>query len=249
MLGWIGTAVCIFGALILVAGVAFGFYVYAGTSEQTDNSQAYGRVLWRNHPADKVFPKTLAATSSYISTDGKASGPPGDPKRGQWQRLGIAPGVNCVAALGSTTAQLAQRVGCKAAPRATYADPSGNVVATVALVVSTDDGADKLGGFLEGLDSPRGDFKPGVHAYRVPGTLAAKWSDRQRNGMGGAQLTSMPYAVAVTTGAADGRLAGRLPAPWSERYDAGTDRQPWSAAAANLATGLSDHLEKSLGDT
>jgi hypothetical protein len=246
LLGWIGAIVCVFGALILIAGGIFGAYVYEGASAQTDNSQAYGPVLWRNKPAEEIFPKTLAAGSKHLS-EGAASGSPSDPKRGQWQRLGIAPGTSCTEALGSTTELAAKKAGCEAAPRATYVDPSGNVIATVALIVSTDKGSDELGSFLANSDDPRS-FKPGVHAYPVPGTSAAEWSDKRRNGAGGAEVVAaMPYGVAVTTGASDGHLAGHLPAPWSERYSAGADRQPWSAAATNLATALSDHLNASLG--
>ena len=85
-----------------------------------------------------------------------------------------------------------------------------------------------------------------------PGTIAAKWSDARSNGGAGIAVpdSSLPYVLVASTGAVDGRRAGRLPGEYgSHNWDAGDDRAPWRGAAKALCEDVSYHLGDLLLET
>jgi hypothetical protein len=84
-----------------------------------------------------------------------------------------------------------------------------------------------------------------VKAYGVPGTAAAGWNDARRNGSDGGSASGMdlPYGLAASAGAVDGRKAGKLPGQWGgSRHDAKQDRGAWTGAASGLVDTLDEHL-------
>ncbi|KUM67703.1 hypothetical protein [Streptomyces curacoi] len=126
--------------------------------------------------------------------------------------------------------------------RATYVDPTGDMVATVALIVLPGDGANvKLAQAYEELEA-EGTVAP----LPVPGTPAAGWKADVRNGVALDSTSGehMPYAIAATTGAVDGRLAGNLPGAWGDDdLEVSADRESWYAEAETLVEMFSLHMD------
>ncbi|WP_239501993.1 hypothetical protein [Streptomyces qinglanensis] len=227
------------GALALLAGGALAAHTVSNAQQDVANRSGYGPVMWRNERVDKLFPKTLGPrTDAQSGAD--------DPKSAEWHRLGISEKTGCADALTGTLADEAEKRGCKAVLRATYADPTGNVVATVALIVLPEaaDPEEGMGTFFDAEKDKRTESH-GVKALPVPDTVAADWKDSRRNGSDGVQATGLhlPYALAASAGSADGRKAGRLPGQWGRtELDAKSDRMPWREAAQTLAHDLDLHL-------
>ncbi|UNZ21558.1 hypothetical protein HC362_05420 [Streptomyces sp. 891-h] len=228
----------IVGALALLAGGALTAHTFSNANQDIPNRTGYGPVMWRNEPVDKLFPKTLGPRTGQSDAD--------DPKSAEWHRLGISEKTGCSEALTGTLAAEADKHGCKAVLRATYTDPTGNLVATVALIVlpKTDDPEAGMSSFFD-AEKDKDTASHGVKAFPVPDTVAADWKDADRNGSDGTQTTGpgLPYAIAVSAGSTDGRKAGRLPGDWGRtELDAKSDRMPWREAAGTLAEDLNMHL-------
>ncbi|MEU6255037.1 hypothetical protein [Streptomyces sp. NPDC047043] len=195
--------------------------------------------MWRDERADTLFPAALSARVGTQSTSDDSS-------RAAWHRIGISQDTDCSAGLNGVTLAAVKKTGCEAALRATYVDPTGNTVATVAIVVLPKGEASKteMTTFFE-KDADKLDPEVGVKAYGVPGTVAAGWSDADSNGGAGITATdgSLPYVLIASTGAVDGRKAGHLPGEWgSHNWDAGDDRAPWRGAAKSICDDMNLHL-------
>jgi hypothetical protein len=122
--------------------------------------------------------------------------------------LSISAGDSCDDALDGTADGVADSFGCVAAMRASYADQLGGTVVTVAVVVFPDSNA--ASGFAAGM--PRGEYPAtGLHAFALPGTAAALFSDAARQVS--AVRVSGPYAVLAVAGYADGRPASQAAEP------------------------------------
>ncbi len=130
---------------------------------------------WRRWPPDKIFPAVLDDAT----------------------RLGAVQQTTCDAVLDTEKLPLARKFGCRGAVRATYADSSGLVVGTVVVLSMRDPTAASearfAGNWLDG----------GVRALTVPGTLAHRFGDAQRQGYAVDHRGS--YLVLSTAGFADGR--------------------------------------------
>ncbi|WP_330343289.1 hypothetical protein [Streptomyces sp. NBC_00557] len=219
----------VFGVLGMLGGGALAAHAYSNSQQSMPNNEAYGPVLWRNETVDRLFPSTIGVPH-YAD---QAS----DKKVAQWSRMGVSQDTSCSQGLSGQTKQTAQRLGCEAVLRATYVDLSGEMVATVAIIVLPKDStaAQEMGNYL--ADQSTADHpSAAVVPLTVPGTLAAKWQADKRNGMGGTAIGgNLPYAIAVTTGAVDGRTSGDLPGHFGA-YSANTeDRQPWMDEAKALS--------------
>ncbi|WP_234357000.1 hypothetical protein [Streptomyces sp. NBRC 110028] len=229
----------IVGGLAMLGGGALTAHAFSNHSQNIANRTEYGASMWRNEPADKLFPDTLAPRE-----DSQSEGT--DRERAQWHRIGISEQTGCADGLSGATATEAEKLGCKAVLRATYVDPTGNTVATAALVVlpKSDSVKTEMNTFFD-AEKDKDNPGPGVKAYGVPGTIAARWSDARANGSAGRSVTDLylPYALVASAGAVDGRKAGELPGEWG-RYslDAKQDRAPWRGAADGLVDALNLHL-------
>ncbi|GGS74095.1 hypothetical protein [Streptomyces cinerochromogenes] len=231
-----GTVLAVFGALGVLGGGALAQHAYANSRQQVPND-AYGPVLWQNEGAASLFPATIGEPPDYRF---QAS----DRKVAQWSRMGISEDTSCDKGLSGKTRETAQKLGCKAVLRATYVDLTGEMVATVAIVVlPKGTPAQELGEYLDGqstADVPDAAVVP----LQVPGTLAAKWQSDRRNGMGGTGLGGdLPYAIAVTTGAVDGRRTSNLPGDFGDYGGNEEDRQPWMDAAKALSDTFHTHIQ------
>ncbi len=145
---------------------------------------------WERLTLGQVF----RASVGYTSGQGTSETAP---------RLGISAGDSCNEALDDTLDSAAQRFGCVAAMRASYADELRGTVVTVAVVVFPDNGAARE--FAAKV--PKGDLPAaGLHALALPGTAAA-FTDSARQASA-FQVTG-PYVVLAVAGYADGRPASQ----------------------------------------
>ncbi len=231
-----GGLLTVFGVLGMLGGGALVAHAYSN-SQQSIPNDAYGPTLWRNETTDRLFPATIGGPTSTYEADKKTA---------QWSRMGISQDTSCAKGLSGKTKETAQKLGCEAVLRATYVDLTGEMVATVAIIVlpKGGTGAEEMNEYLYGQESedvPDAAVVP----YAVPGTLAAKWQENRRNGMGGARFTggaTFPYAIAVTTGAVDGRTSGNLPGDFGSYGADDDDKIPWMDAAHVLSQTFSNHL-------
>ncbi|MBL1097376.1 hypothetical protein JK363_11950 [Streptomyces sp. 205] len=227
------------GVLALLGGGGLTAHAFSNHSQTIPNRSAYGPAMWRNEPADTLFPETLSVRENAQSQST-------DRTRAMWHRIGISEKSGCDEGLAGATAAEAKKLGCKAVLRATYVDPTGNTVATAGLIVFPKGDAAKteMSTFFDAEKDKRNPL-PGVKAYAVPGTAGARWSDQHSNGSAGRSVTelSIPCAVVASAGAVDGRKAGPLPGQWGgSSLDAKQDRAPWRGAADSLAGALDQHL-------
>lgn len=234
-----GALLTAFGVLGMVGGGALAAHAYSNSQQDVPNAEAYGPVLWRNESAERLFPASVGdpPNSQYEVSDKSVA---------QWRRMGISEDTECSKGLSGETRKTAQQLGCKAVVRATYVDLTGEMVATVAIVVLPESAtaAQEMGEYLQdqsGEEYPDGAVIP----FKVPGTLAAKWKEDRRNGMGGVGLgANLPYAIAVTTGAVDGRVSGNLPDEFGEYGADVEDRRPWMNAAEALSKAFHVHITR-----
>ncbi|NBE51373.1 hypothetical protein [Streptomyces boluensis] len=234
-----GGILCAAGALFMIVGLVIGGNAYSNHQQQMPN-EAYGNDLWRNEPVEKLFPKTFAGVAGYGAK-------PYDPKRAVWHRVGISPKTDCEQGLTYKTLKAAKDNDCKAVLRATYVDPTANMVATLAVVVLPE-GAPETGPKYQVAKAWQDNMYDdgAVSPYQVPGTIADKWP---RNGawMMAVPEETVPYAVGVTVGSVDGHVAGELPDEFEGGLDA--DRDSWSGNARNLVeTFVSGHLSRVMGE-
>ncbi|WP_327353055.1 hypothetical protein [Streptomyces sp. NBC_01304] len=231
----VGSLLGLFGVLVLAGGGALAAHAYSNSQQPLANPE-YGEAVWSDESPDRVFPATIGNRDSRI-------GDLTNPKYAMWHRLGISPDTTCDKGLDGQTLKSAQELGCKAVLRATYVDPSGNMVATVAIVVlpGAETKKQQLAQAFEDLGGNAGAVVP----FSVPGTLAAHWKD----GRNGAALEAptaehLPYAVAATTGSVDGRIAATLPGEWGDDDDEiHADRTSYFAEAELLTRMFKNHLE------
>ena len=231
-----GSLMSVFGLLGVLGGGALAAHAWSNHQLPIPNG-AYGPVLWRNETTESLFPSTIGNPSDY---NAEAS----DKDAAEWNRMGVSEDTSCSAGLSGETKATAKKLGCKAVLRATYVDLTGEMVATVAIIVLPQSGnsAQDMGEFL---DDQQSEDVPdaAVVPLTVKSTLAAKWQANRRNGMGGTGLGGdLPYAVAVTTGAVDGRTSSNLPGDFGKYGGNDTDRQPWMDAAKALSETFKAHL-------
>lgn len=232
-------ALGVFGSLALLGGGLMTMGTLSNTTQVIGNKTEYGPSMWRNAPAAKLFPKSLGTRPAGTQI------PIADPKIANWRRVGISQHTGCTQALSKRAAAQAKARGCEAVLRATYVDPTGNVVATVAVVVLAKPGSDRE----DGLERYMDDEAPhAVRALPVRGTIAAGWSDERRVGSSSRSGWSdyLPYVIGATAGSVDGRMAGRLPGEWDSGND--TDRRPWEESAQVLAYELQLHMDDLLNE-
>lgn len=135
-------------------------------------------VRWRTWTAERIFPATFKDRWDRVYTN----------------RVGIAPGTSCAAALDAEAVKALEPYGCARVLRATYADRSGTLLSTVAVVALRDN--------LE----PGIDWKAfGAKPVGLPGTVSARFAEGQVQRR--SYALGHPYLVLSSEGYADGRQA------------------------------------------
>ena len=150
---------------------------------------------WERLPAGVIFPATVAYTTAQDTSESAT-------------RLGISSGDSCQRSLDDTVAGAAQRYGCVAVLRASYADQLGGTVYTVGVVVFP--GNANARGFASSVPAAANPAT-GLDALAVSGTAAALFTNSAR------QTTILeaigPYVVLAVSGYADGRPASKAAEP------------------------------------
>jgi hypothetical protein len=124
--------------------------------------------------------------------------------------------------------------------RATYVDPTHTVVATAGIVVL--ERAQETQVRVEGAE--RGAVRL-VRPFRVADTEAARFRDGQAISSGLSMLwraPGAPYLVTVVVGAADGRVAARLPKAFDGTRQREADRAEWRSLGDGARDALVDTL-------
>ena len=184
-------------AILLILGLAaaggggYGLYAqltrHATAAEARAAGQREVATRWLRMSAGQIFPRTV----SYLST---ASG-------GHWSArlVGIAPQAPCAAATDPAAGTALMRSGCDTVLRATYADASGTLIATVGIAVMPS--AARAGAAFSVIQEGVGQ---GVLAVPFPGTVADLFGNAQRAVFG--QQDQGPYILFDSVGFADGRV-------------------------------------------
>ncbi|MFF6778138.1 hypothetical protein ACFY8W_31955 [Streptomyces sp. NPDC012637] len=229
----VAAAVCAVLALGLVGGALTGA-VLAGTgagepAEPPGFSRA--RALWHDAPVDTLFPRTLS---------GPDAGPGGATRT--WSRIVVAPDAPCTpTALPRALHTALGAVGCDRVLRATYTDATSSHVVTVALVFTQADPATMRTLGSRAADEP-------APALSAPGTVAARFGDRQRASWWRHVLPDLPVVVTAVSGFADGRVVAEPEA--AER--AMKPKRTTAVAQAGLgheAKGAAEAVERALRAT
>jgi hypothetical protein len=159
---------------------------HATPAEATAAGQQELASLWQRMTIGQVFPQT----ATYVT---------GGENSAKATRIGIAPQSSCAAAADPAVAEALASAGCVTMLRATYADQSGTVLATVGIaVMKTTSGAQKA---LSAIQSQGTQQTAGILAVGFPGT-AFPASARE---VFGSQVGRGPYVFFYTAGYADGR--------------------------------------------
>ncbi|WP_431897988.1 hypothetical protein [Nonomuraea sp. bgisy101] len=210
------------GLLLAAAGLsAIGGGAYGLATELTrgptpEETKRAGEdelaLRWRHWSAGRLFP------DRFTTHDTKASFA---------HRIGIAPESSCEQALDDSATQVASAHGCLKVLRATYADPTGTILSTLAIVVMKDTAAAKAA-------LAAGNWQTsGVRPAGIPGTLSSSFDAGQEQER--TAVSRANYLVLGTGGYADGRP--RLPRADREGFPGLTTN-----AVDTLATVLSKHV-------
>jgi len=147
---------------------------------------------WRALPAGTIFPaavpytlpaEKLLATSNLVLNA---------------RRLGISRATRCTSAASGAAVRLLSDHGCTAALRATYADSSDSLVATITVAVMPSVSAART--VVTDLPGP-GTGQMVVRSLRIANTPAAKFGDADRQLSRTAYVG--PYVILATTGFTD----------------------------------------------
>jgi hypothetical protein len=185
------------GLAVTVSGVARQLLPREFTAAQAHRIEAWETARrWRALPEGTIFPATVAYSLPGFALNGNRN------LKLRAHRLGVAAATRCPRGAGPAAARVLDGYGCTAVLRATYADSTGSLVATVGVAVLTD-ATDATAAYTKlTLAGPKG--MPGtVRAAAFSRTLAARFDDAQR------QLSwnthAGPYVILTTVGFSDGR--------------------------------------------
>ncbi|WP_165959979.1 hypothetical protein [Nonomuraea longispora] len=225
----LGVLISLFGLLCTLAGAGVIAQAFSNSNQEIFN-QRYAKNLWRNLPVETLFPPAIGMRDPDLRGEKQDGG-------GGWTRAAVSPETSCGKALAGLLAEEAKKRGCQTVLRATYVDGTGGTAATIAIVVfPADDSGNDLDAILYEAQREKRDY--GVRALPAKGV---SWTDGARAGSGAASTATL--FVAVTSGPADGRRAGKLPQPWGRREsDQRIDRAPWGEIADGLAESATAHL-------
>ncbi|HKD86929.1 MAG TPA: hypothetical protein VKB62_00245 [Streptosporangiaceae bacterium] len=181
---------------------------------------------WRALPAGTIFPASVPYSlpaSLLNSTSGLAL---------HARLLSISPATSCAGAAAGPAIRVLRTHGCSAALRATYADASGSLVATVAVAVLPS--ATAAGAAANQLSASGASNQALIRTLAVRRTPAAGFGAAQR------QLSyvtaAQSYVVMATAGFADGR--GRVHLAADDYLD---------SELSSLASGLVDNAKSVIG--
>jgi hypothetical protein len=158
---------------------------------------------WRALPESAIFPAAVTYRLPGFALNGTQG------LALTARRLGVVQVARCPRGAGAAAARILDSYGCTAVLRATYADSTGSLVATVGVAVLPDAASAAAAVTRLGAIGPK-DLPGSVRAAPISGTLASRFDDAQR------QLSwntyTGPYVILTTAGFSDGRPRVRVSA-------------------------------------
>jgi len=216
-------AVGLCGLAVSAAGVASQVLPRRFTVAQQHKIEAWEVARrWRALPESTIFP----ASVPYQLTGSDLNSDKGLPLTAH--RLGVSVPASCHSGASPAAAKVLGHYRCAALLRATYTDATGSMVATVGVAVLS--GSNAANTAEDQLSRP----PKGVRPAAVPGTLAARFREQQRQVS--VNSRAGPYLVLATVGYADGR----------PRVDMGDDLY-LESEMTSLAQGLDNAVTSVLG--
>jgi hypothetical protein len=194
------------GLAVAVTGITFQMLPRRFTATQQREIVAWEIAKrWRALPAATIFPATVSYHLPGYALDGSQT------LSLRARRLGVAAAGPCASGAGPAAALILRRSGCIALLRATYADSTGSLVATVGVAVLPGDSAAVAVQAKLAAAGPR-DLPGSVRPAPVTGTLAARFDLAQRQLSWNTHVG--PYVILTTLGYADGRPRVRVAADY-----------------------------------
>lgn len=195
LVGLVAVGLC--GLAVSAAGVASQVLPRRFSVAQQHKIEAWEVARrWRALPESSIFPATVAYRLSGADLYSNQSLPL------TARRLAVSTPATCQNGASPTAARVLGRYRCAALLRATYTDATGSMVATVGVAVLSGSTAAST---AEGeLGRPAKGAPPdSVRPAAVPGTLASRFDDRQRQV--NVNSRSGPYLILATVGYANAR--------------------------------------------
>lgn len=228
-------------ALVVVAVLALAIGLVAAqpsggsAAKRTTGAAAQDeavRAVWRTATVDQLLPASIKREGSetYI-------------------RLGINPDESCAKLPAAFAGGLAP-AKCAHVLSATYADRTQTVTATVGIVVTSGNDADRLRLFRAWTpDSNANNAAMMPHTYPVANTAAAQFTDAQRVAWQSQVSTDGTYLVYAVTGFTDGRSGPDAPAIAAGSGSALSSSSPAVQVAGDLPAAIQDLLTARIQDT
>jgi hypothetical protein len=227
------------GGVVMAAGARSASATGSASSQPTLSAAALANLAmstsaWTQIPVVQLFPTTIVSADSDVT----------------WDRLGVSAPASCSTALASDWSSDPTNP-CRVVLRATYTDQTGNILATIAIIVlptSIEDPSQQWSGLAtadQAEDFPtslQSVVQYPVNVTPVPGTIAAHWNDADIQAFNGANNGSYDFVSVVETGTTDGRDVGDLPAKWASQRGAAYDHQDWVGPGDDLSTAYTNYL-------
>lgn len=200
-----------------VFGLVWAFTRVPNSAQVTAAANAESDQQWRWLTAGKIFPATVGYETSFsVKT--------------QAALVGIAPQEPCAKAFDASLARTLDKQGCVTVLRATYADASHTVLATVGIaVMKSSDAADAVDNKITASSSS------GLLPLSFPGTIAEAFTRQAREIT--SEAASGRYLVFYAAGFADGRKTSEIgPSDKSQATSGETTADDLASSLSNAVT-------------
>jgi hypothetical protein len=224
----IASALVVVAVAALAIGLAMAQPSGGTAAKRTSGAAAQDeavRAVWRSATVEQILPTSIKREGSET-----------------YLRLGINPDESCTKLPAAFISDLAP-TKCAHVLSATYADRTQTVTATVGIVVLSGSAADRLHLFQAWTpDSNANNAAMMPHAYPVPGTIAAQFTDAQRVTWQSQASSDGTYLVYAVAGFSDGRSGPGAAAMAAGSGSALSSSSPAVQVAGDLPAAIQDLL-------
>ena len=231
----IASAIVVIAVLALAVGLVMAQPSGGAAAKRTSGAAAQdeaARAVWRSATVEQLLPTSIKreGTETYL-------------------RLGIDSDESCAKLPAAFTRELAP-TKCTHVLSATYADRTQTVTATVGIVVLSGSVADRLRFFQTWTpDSNANNAAMMPHAYPVPRTIAAQFTDAQRVTWQSQASSDGTYLVYAVAGFTDGRSGPGAAAMAASSGSALSSSSPAVQVAGDLPAAIQDLLSTRIQDS
>ena len=224
----IASMLVVVATVTLLAGLAIAQSPGGSAAKRTTGAAAEDeavRAVWRTATVDQLLPASIKreGTETYV-------------------RLGINTDESCAKLPAAFTQDLTP-TKCAHVLSATYADRTQTVTATVGIVVVSGSAADRLRLYQSWTpDSDANNAAMMPHAYPVPRTVAAQFTDAQRVTWQSQVSADGTYLVYAVAGFTDGRTGPDAAAMAAGSGSALSSSSPAVQVAGDLPAAIQDLL-------